>query len=151
MQRRLCVFFLVALALGSLGFSKRPSKHIVSFHVQTERDFAASKRVFEWPAGSGFFYEKSPVVHHRQIRSFSAFDGDDGGWGAVFRLTTGGRNALQAVTQSHPGKYMLAVVQGEPRSITKIDRFNDDGQMVIWEKLRPEDMEVFEKNFSLIE
>ncbi|MFT4637975.1 MAG: hypothetical protein ACI8T1_001291 [Verrucomicrobiales bacterium] len=138
----------LVLALGCLGMGKRASKHIVSFHVQTEPEFAASKRVFEWPVGSGYFYEKSPTIHHKQIRAFSAFDGDDGGWGAVFRLSTAGRNQLQAVTQSHPGKLMLAVVLGEPRAVTKMDRYNDDGQIVIWEKLRPEDMEIFEKKFS---
>ncbi len=151
MKRRLALGLILVLALGCLGMGKRSSKHIVSFHVQTDPDFAASKRVFEWPRGSGIFYEKSPTIHHRQIRSFSAFDGDDGGWGVVFRLTTGGRNALHAATQAHPGKYMVAIVQGEPRSVTKIDRFYDDGQIVIWEKLRPEDMEVFEKNFSIFE
>lgn len=139
---------MLVLAFGSLGMGKRASKHIVSFHVETDPDFAASKRVFEWPVGSGYFYEKSPTIHHRQIRGFAPFDGDDDGWGVVFRLTTGGRNALHAVTQSHPGKYLLAIVQGEPRTITKINQFKDDGQMVIWEKLKPEDMEVFEKNFS---
>lgn len=151
MNRRLAFFLVLLLALGCVGMGRRAPKHIVSFHVQTDPEFAASKRVFEWPAGSGYYYEKTPAIHYRQIRAFSAFDGDDGGWGAVFRLTTGGRNALQAVSQAHPGKYLLSIVQGEPRSITKINHFKDDGQIVIWEKLRPEDMELFEKNFSLFE
>lgn len=151
MNQRLVLLLTVVLALGSLGMSKRAPKHIVSFHVQTDPDFVSSRRVFEWPRGSGLYYEKSPSIHHKQIRSFSAFDGDDGGWGVVFRLTVGGRNALHAVSQAYPGKYLLAIVQGEPRSVTKIDRFNDDGQIVIWEKLRPEDMEVFDKKFSQFE
>lgn len=148
MKRSLALMLTFVLALSCLGMGKRASKHIISFHAQTEPDFEGSKRVFEWPAGTGYFYEKSPTIHHKQIRAFSPFDGDDGGWGAVFRLTTGGRNQLQAVTQSHRGQLMLAVVQGEPRAVTKINSYIDDGQIVIWEKLRPEDMELFEKNFS---
>lgn len=127
---------------------KRPSKHIVSFHVQSDPQFAGSKRVFEWPGGSGNYYEKSPVIHHRQIQSFAPFDGDDGGWGAIFRLTTAGRNAFQGVSQTNYGDYMLAIVAGEPRAVTRVGQYVDDGQIVIWEKLKPEDMEMFEKKFS---
>ena len=148
MSRRLALLLALALASGCAGLGKRSSKHIVSFHVQADPRVASSKRLFEWPLGSGIYYERSPTIHHRHIQAFSAFDGDDGGWGVVFRLTTGGRNALQAVSQSHIGRYLLAVVRGEPRAITKIDEFNDDGQIVIWEKLRPEDMEVFEEKFA---
>lgn len=148
MKRRLLLLLTLALALGCLGMGKRPSKHIVSFHMQTDSQFAGSKRVFEWPAGTGNYYEKSPVIHYRQIQSFAPFDGDDGGWGAVFRLTTAGRNALQSVSQSHYGKYMLSIVAGEPRSVTRVGQYVDDGQIVIWEKLKPEDMAMFEKKFS---
>ena len=148
MNRRLALLFTGILALSCLGMGKRPSKHVVSFHVQTQSQFAGSKRVFEWPVGSGNYYEKSPTIHHRQVSGFAPFDGDDGGWGAVFRLTTGGRNALHSVTQTHYGKLMLSIVAGEPRSVTRIDQYVDDGQIVIWEKLRPEDMEMFEKKFA---
>ena len=148
MNRRLALLLTLGLALGGLGMGKRPSKHVVSFHVATDPQFAGSKRVFEWPVGTGNYYEKSPTIHHRQISSFAPFDGDDGGWGVVFRLSSAGRNALQGVSQSHYGKFMLAIVSGEPRAVTRLDRYVDDGQIVIWEKLRPEDMEMFEKNFS---
>ena len=152
-MKRLAALLLVAtLGLACLGSGKRKSSHIISFHTQASADFSSSKRVFEWPPGNGtFFYSKSPVIHQKQIRAFSAFDGDDGGWGAVFRLTTGGRESLRAATSSHGGKYLLAVVQGEPRSIVKLDRYVDDGQIVVWEKLRPDDMELFEKKFSIFE
>ncbi len=149
MNRYVGLVLTLVLALGCLSMGKRKSKHIISFHTQADARFAESKRVFEWPPGNGvFYYNKSPVIHQRQIRAFAPFDGDDGGWGAVFRLTNGGRNALQGACNSHPGKYLLAIVQGEPRSVMKIDYFNDDGQIVIWEKLRPEDMERFEKEFA---
>ena len=124
MKRSFALLVTLVLALSCLGMGKRASKHVVSFHLATEPEFAASKRVFEWPAGSGYFYEKSPTIHYRQIRAFSAFDGDDGGWGAVFRLTT---------------------------AVTKLGRYNDDGQIVIWEKLRPDDMELFEKKFAVFQ
>ena len=130
---------------------KGKSNHVVSFHAQVDPQFTSQKRVFEWPAGSGYYYEKAPSIHHKQIEAFSAFDGDDGGWGAVFRLSVGGRNALRATLDSRPGKYLLSIVQGEPRTIVKMDFMIDDGQIVIWEKLRPEDMEVFEKNFAIFE
>ena len=43
---------------------------------------------------------------------------------------------------------MLSIVAGEPRSVTRVDRYIDDGQIVIWEKLKPEDMSMFEKKFA---
>lgn len=151
MNRHLCLVLTFILALGCLGMGKGKSKHVVSFHAQVDPQFASEKRVFEWPAGSGYFYEKSPAIHQKQIRAFSAFDGDDGGWGAVFRLTTGGRNALRATVDAHPGKYLLAIVKGEPRTILKMDYMNDDGQIVVWEKLRPDDMEMLEKQYTVFE
>lgn len=151
-MKRIAGFFLAALlGLACLSMGKRTPSHVVSFHLQTNADYASAARIFEWPPGTGYVYDKAPVIHQQQIQSFSAFDGDDGGWGVVFRLTTGGRNALEAACAERPGKYLVAVVQGLPRSIVQLDRYVDDGQLVLWEGLRPEDMELFEKTFRLVE
>lgn len=150
MKRYFPILASAILALFCLGSGQRKATHLISFHVQADTKTTPANRMFEWPPGSGYFYEKTPTIHQKQILSFSPFDGDDGGWGAVFNLNTGGQAALQAAAAANQGRYLCAVVRATPRAITKLDGYNNDGRIVIWEKLTPEDMAELEKKYTQV-
>ena len=142
----LAILVLLSLLVVSGG---RKSKHVISFHVQSKE--AAGARLFEHPVDSGYFYDKSPVVHWKHITSYSPFTGDDGEWGCVFRMRRSGSHSLAATCAQKQGHYMLWIVQGKPRGIMKIDHYVDDGYIVAWDGITAEDIKVFDKHFKRID
>ncbi|HUF63137.1 MAG TPA: hypothetical protein VMN36_13755 [Verrucomicrobiales bacterium] len=145
-MRRFSLFLVASLGLICVSGSKKET-HVVTFHVQADAT-TSPKRKFEWPVGSQYFYEKSPALHWRHIQAYAPFAGDDGLWGAVFQLSSSGRNALRSAVSRAQGRYLICVVQGEPRGILLMDHTVEDGLIVQWERLTGEDLALFDKHFA---
>lgn len=108
---RLAPFLLLILALGSFGFSKKPTI-TVRFHIEAnERDGQpfAMPVTFHNPERKGFAAQ-IPAISERNIEAIFPFPAPDGTSGCAFKLDNFGRTALEEMTLSNRGASVVAFV-----------------------------------------
>lgn len=108
---RIAPFLLLVLALGSLGFAKKPVI-TVRFHVEANaRDGQpfAMPITFHNPERQGFMTQ-IPALSERNIEAIFPFPAADGTSGCAFKLDNFGRTALEEMTLSNRGTSVVAFV-----------------------------------------
>ena len=108
---RIAPLLLLVLALGSLGFAKKPVI-TVRFHVEANaRDGQpfAMPITFHNPERQGFMTQ-IPAVSERNVEAIFPFPAADGTSGCAFKLDNFGRTALEEMTISNRGAAVVAFV-----------------------------------------
>ena len=108
---RIAPLLLLVLALGSLGFAKKPVI-TVRFHVEANaRDGQpfAMPITFHNPERQGFMTQ-IPALSERNIEAIFPFPAADGTSGCAFKLDNFGRTALEEMTLSNRGTSVVAFV-----------------------------------------
>ena len=108
---RIAPLFLIALALGSAGFVKKPNI-TVRFHIEANaregQPFSLPVK-FHNPPRDGFI-KQIPDVSERNITAIFPFQAPDGTFGCAFKLDTFGTTALEAMCLSNRGASVVAFV-----------------------------------------
>ncbi len=124
----------------------------VSFHIQTDQ---AENPNLVFPVESGgqtLYFRRMPEISTRDIEAFRPFPGDDGAqtYGIVFRLTNAATRRLNNITTANQGRMLIAMTNGRPVDMVRIDKPVDDGFIVIWKGVTEADIRVYDKDMSRI-
>ncbi len=152
---RTAPLFLLALALGSLGFAKKPNI-TVRFHIEAnERDgqpFAMPVK-FHNPPRDGFMTQ-IPSISERNIEAIFPFAAPDGTIGCAFKLDNFGRTALEEMSLSNRGASVVAFVGTKNGTHQVIDMVVDkvirDGIISIPSGLTQLEIMAMEKEFKVM-
>ena len=152
---RIAPFFLIALALGTLGFVKKKAI-TVRFHIEAnERDgqpFAMPVK-FHNPPRDGFMTQ-IPAISERNISAIFAFPAPDGTLGCAFKLDNFGRTALEEMSLSNRGSSVVAFVGTKTGTHQVIDMVVDkvirDGIISIPSGLTQLEIIALEKEFKVM-
>lgn len=152
---RIAPLFLIALALGSLGFVKKKAI-TVRFHIEAnERDgqpFAMPVK-FRNPPRDGFMTQ-IPAISERNITAIFPFPAPDGTFGCAFKLDNFGRTALEEMSLSNRGSSVVAFVGTKTGTHQVIDMVVDkvirDGIISIPSGLTQLEIVALEKEFKVL-
>ena len=152
---RLAPLLLLVLALGSLGFAKKPAI-TVRFHIEANaRDGQpfAMPVVFHHPERKGFMAQ-IPAVSERNIDAIFPFPASDGTAGCAFKLDHLGRTALEEMSLSNRGASVVAFVGTKTGTHQVIDMIVDkvirDGIISIPRGLTALEIAALEKEFKIM-
>ena len=145
MKPLLLLSLLLIPTLATASGNKAPPASI-SFHMEGSAAEAPKfARQFETLAGMGYF-RKIPEVSTRNIISFSPFPADDKKtYGIVFKLNEQGRKRLLEATTMNQGRLLLALVNGQPLGVVRIDKPVNDGTLVIWSGVTQQEISLYDK------
>ncbi|MBT8036193.1 MAG: hypothetical protein KJO21_01495 [Verrucomicrobiae bacterium] len=91
-------------------------------------------------------FRKVPEVSTKDIVGFSPFPADDKlTYGIVFKLNAKATRRLMVATTMNQGKLLLALVNGQPLGVVRIDKPVKDGLLVIWSGIKPEEIKLYDK------
>ena len=144
MKLLLLLSLLLIPTLATASGKKTPPASI-SFHMEGSAAEAPKfARQFETLAGMGYF-RKVPEVSTKNITSFSPFPADDKKtYGIVFKLDTQGTKRLLEATTMNQGKLLLALVNGQPLGVVRIDKPVNDGMLVIWNGITQQEISLYD-------
>ena len=150
---RITPLLLLVLALGSLGFARKPNI-TVRFHIEAnERDGQpfATKVTFHNPERQGSMAQ-IPAVSERNIVAIFPFTAGDGTAGCAFKLDNFGRTALEEMSLSNRGSSVVAFVGTKTGSHQVIDMVVDkvirDGIISIPRGLTDLEIAALQKEFK---
>jgi hypothetical protein len=128
-------------------------KYKISVHVQGDQN-DMPRDIIKFPInGRELAFKRVPEFTQSDISAFEPFDSPDGanaGQGVVLQLDFHGKNALQTLTNTHQGEYVLSVVNGVPVDLVQTDKPIGDGRFTIWRGLSPETIQQMEKKLPRI-
>lgn len=123
----------------------------ISFHLEGHAAEAPRfARKIKTIAGDKYF-RKIPEASSKHVIAFSPFPADDNvTYGLVFKLNTTATRQLQSTTNLNQGKFLIALVNGQPRGLVQIDKPVNDGILVIWGGITLEEIKLYDKVFPRI-
>ncbi|MFK7910732.1 MAG: hypothetical protein AB8F34_09015 [Akkermansiaceae bacterium] len=130
-------YLIVLVALLTPGLvsasGKKTPPASITFHIEgTAAEAPKFARKVRTLVGDKYF-RKIPEVSTKDIDSFSPFPADDKStYGLVFKVNKQSAARLQAVTSNNRGKLLLALLNGQPMGVVRIDKPVSDGMLVIW-------------------
>ena len=151
MNRRLPLILILALgALVPLHAGDGKRKHSIAIHSEGS-PADGEKRVFPRNVlGEERFFRISPEITETNFKAFYPFKADDGtSFGATFFLDDKAALRLDQLTTADQGKFVLAVVDGQPVDYMTIDKPVTDGVITIWRGLSQEHLEFMEKKLKV--
>lgn len=147
MTARLLALIGVLLTAGSaLASGGKAPVYLISFHEEGD-SMEGPRKIQEMEIrGETRYFRKMPVITQRNFKAYWAFPSEDGrSWGAVFWLDTTGQHVLQRLGVANRGQYLAVAVNRQPADVVTIDKFPEDGRIVIWKNLSPELFVVIDK------
>lgn len=96
------------------------------------------------------FMRNVPVTSERDITGFHPFPGNDGQFGAYFRLDSHGANKLQQFTVEEKGRTAIVLVNGRIAANMRISAPVKDGILYVPGGIQREEILILEKKFPLI-
>lgn len=144
--RSLFLLFL-ALSLASCA-ALDDKKYHITFHAQADLATSSPKSVAPiLIAGQTVLFEKLPLISQDDFRAFQPFPSTDGeGMGAVIKLNFRGANALSLLSDTRAGALVRVAVNGLSVDYLIVDEGSKDGQVVIWQGLKPELIDLMDKD-----
>ena len=142
------LLFLPGIIMAS---GKKAPTAAVSFHLETSADeFPKFARKVNTLAGDGY-YRLVPEASTKDVTAFTSFPAEDGNtYGLVFKLDKEASRRLQATTSLHNGKLLLAMINGQPHGVVRIDRAISDGVLVIWKGVKLEHIRFYDETLPRI-
>jgi len=145
-MRYLLLFCLLLLPTLATASGKKTPPASISFHLEGSAAEAPKfAREFTTIAGKRFF-RVVPEISSRNIVSFSPFPADDKrSYGIVFKLDNQGTKRLLEATLMNEGKLLLALVNGQPLGVVRIDKPVKDGILVIWSGVTEQEIKLYDQ------
>ena len=152
---RIAHLFLIALALGSLGFARKYPV-TVRFHVEANaregQPFAMPVKFYNPPRDG--FMKQIPAISERNIASIFPFPAPDGTFGCAFKLDTFGQTSLEEMCLSNRGASVIAFIGTKTGKHQVIDMVVDkvirDGIISIPSGLTQLEIMALEKEFKIM-
>lgn len=137
---------LVVTPLGHAG-GKAGEMAMVSFHLETDAAGATKKNaVSQMDDGKERFFLRTPEITLKDVAAFSPFpSGTEDQYGLVFQLKDPAKRALNVLSLTAQGKYLLAQANGRFVDGVLIDKPVEDGIIVIWKGITTEEVKHFDK------
>lgn len=142
--------FLLALAVPLFGGGKKPDPTQISFHAEGAAEEGPKMTFSQAVGGRNIVFRRSPEIQTKDIAAFRPFQGADGTFGATFLLKPAFHQRLLAATSANQGKWMLAMFNGRPADVVRIDAPVKDGQLVIWQGIQAVEMQRMAFQWPLI-
>lgn len=156
MNRFRSALFVVACAIGlgalAHGGGNAEENPMVTFHIETEQA-ENPKLVFPIEAGGKTrYFRRLPEIAIRDIQAFRPFPGDDAAntYGIIFQLKNNATRRLTGITQANQGRMLLAMTNGRPVDMVRIDQPVDDGFIVIWKGVTEADIRIYDNDLPRI-
>jgi hypothetical protein len=137
------VFLTCPMAQAGGKAGEAPS---VSFHLQ--RDATDNpKRTFPHVMGGEIHhFSRAPEISVKDIAAFAPFPSEDGQThGVAFQLKPAAARRLSAITAANQGRWLISQVGGRVVDGVIVDQQVDDGIIVIWKGVTPEEIALYEK------
>lgn len=132
-----------------MGFSKKP-KFTISFHAQAD-EMDPKKMMFPMQMGDRqVLFKLIPEVSQQNVVAFHPFTADTGDKGVALQFDFRGRGAVEQLTRTHKGEYLLAMVNGKPVDYVVIDRVIENGLLTVWRGVPDETIKQMEKKYPHI-
>lgn len=143
-RRFLLALLSTAFLLPTYGMGKRADKNQLTFHLEgSETD--GPKMVFPLPMGNQKrFFMKSPLTFTKELVAYTPFVAKDGSAGATFAFTRSATTRIAAMTTTHHGKWLVAMLNGRPVDAVYIDNPVQDGRLVIWQGMKEPEIYAFD-------
>lgn len=137
---------MVLLASPALAGGKKNPPASISFHMEGDAvEVPRFAREFNTLAGVRYF-RKVPEISSNHIVAFSPFPADDQRtYGLVFKLNGQGTKRLLEATTMNQGKLLLALVNGQPLGVVRIDKPVSDGMVVIWSGVTQQEIRLYDR------
>ncbi len=146
---RLGLVLLAAISFVSCDtLAKSP---VITFHSQATAD-DPRKTMFPFQLeGKPLLFKLVPEISQANVTAFHPFPAESGkGNGMALRLDFRGAGALEMVTRSKQGEYMLAMVNGIPVDYVVIDKPVHDGLITIWQGVPDDVIKVMDQKYTRI-
>ena len=139
---------LALISCAGLG----EKKYHITFHAQADPASSMAKTAsVETVAGRQVYFEKLPIFTQDDFQAFQPFPSQDGeGMGAVIKLKFRGANALSMLSDTREGALLRVAVNRTPVDYLLVDEGIEDGQVVIWQGLKPELIDLMDKDLPRI-
>jgi hypothetical protein len=131
MNLRVAPLFVIALLPMLVGFSHKP-KFTISFHAQADEEDVRKTMFPMQIEGRQLLFKIVPEISQQNIVAFHPFDADNGEKGVALQLDFRGRGALEMVTRTQRGQFLLAMINGKPVDYVVLDQVIDNGLITIW-------------------
>jgi hypothetical protein len=123
------------------GAMSKKVKYLITFHVQGS-DMDSPRTIFRQPIPGvehPVVFEKVPQFSQFQIAAFHSFPAQEGeGFGVALQLDFKGKNALDLLTRTRHGEFLLTMINGVPADYVKIDAPITDGLLTVWRNVPEE-------------
>ncbi len=149
-MNRLATFLVLALAPLLLGMSKKV-EYSITFHSQADA-MELPKTTFPFELeGNKVLLHIVPDFSQQNIAAFYPFPSESGvGFGVSLQLDFRGKSALEMVTRTKKGQFLLAMVNGQPVDYVSIDQPVLDGIITIWNGVPETVIAAMDKKFPRI-
>lgn len=147
---RYATLLVLALAPLLLGMSKK-QEYSITFHSQaSEMELPKSTFPFELE-GRPVKLHIVPEFSQQNVSAFYPFPSDTGnGNGLTLQLDFRGKSALEMVTRTKRGEFIVALVNGQPVDYLVIDQPVLDGMITIWSGVPDTVIAAMDKKFPRI-
>lgn len=149
---RMLLPLIAAAAISSHAGSKAPGVQI-TFHPEGEESDGPRMVMPDITQdGQRHYFRISPEISIKHLHAYYAFPAQDGvSWGVALRLNEEGRRAHQILTTTYGGKLVRTVVNGRAVDTLRVDQAPDDGWIMIWRGLTPEDLKLMDTKLKKLE
>lgn len=148
-MKRFAPLLLLLLAPLLIGMSKK-QEFSITFHVQgTDTDMP--KTIFPLTLdGRPLLFKIIPEFSQANITAFHSFPAPTGDFGVALQLDFSGRSALEILTRTRTGEYLLAMVNGQPVDYVVVDQVITNGMITIWQGVPQTVVQAMEKKYARI-
>jgi hypothetical protein len=149
MRLRAVPLLVIALLPLVMGFSKKPT-FTISFHAEAD-EMDMKKSMFPMQIeGRQMLFKIVPEFSQQNVVAFHPFDSETGDKGVALQLDFRGRGALEMVTRTRRGQFLLAMVNGKPVDYVVLDQVIDNGLITIWRGITDETIKGMDKKYPRI-
>lgn len=154
-MRQILTLVLVTLAAFAAAplaeaSGKKAPKSKVSFHVETEPGEGRNVIFEQMVAGEKKVFRIIPEITTSDIVAYRTFPSETGDFGIEFQLNDRARKRLYSLSSTHQNKWLVAQANGRVVDAVIIDRPVQDGRIVIWKGISPQEVKALEGTLPYI-
>ena len=142
------IFLVLASMLLFVSCSTSIPETQLTFHTQTPPGESQSMVMEHLHRGKKMRLRQLPSFSLKDIETYQPFVAKNGTYGAIFNLTDIAKRRLFHHTVENQGYYMVSIFNGDVSEAIKIDRPINDGKLLVWENLTPEDISQLDYSIS---
>lgn len=142
---------LIGTQLSATAGGNAKNTTAITLHIETEGT-DNPKMIFPQMAnGKTRYFRRLPEISGKDIRSYSPFPCETGGFGLTLLLKPTAANRYAAITSANQGKWLIAQVNGRVVDGVMIDQQVSDGVVIIWKGIELADIKLLDKTLPRIE